>query len=263
MIESRLKTRVFERVRGRYALTQAGQEIEQAAAAFEPLALGAETRVQGQDLRPSGDVRVAAASIVIEHLLPGVLVQFASAFPKVKIELVASREHANLSRRDADVAIRVADRVPEWLIGRKLADLRFKIYGLKQGRAARALRDIDELVAHQHWIGFERDVRELKFDRWIAAKVPESSVVLRVDNFSHALKMVQAGLGIALLPAFLEDMLPELRALSAPIEELRTPLWLITHPELKDAMRIKVLMRAFGPALTHVAQAADDAGGAS
>lgn len=258
VIESRMKTRLFERVRGRYTLTQAGHEIEQAASAFEPLALAAETRVQGQDLRPSGDVRVAVASIVIEYLLPGVLVQFASAFPDVRIELVASREHSSLTRRDADVAIRVADHVPEWLIGRKLADLEFKIYGLRQGRAEMPLRDIDKLAAQRRWISFERDVRELKFDRWLAANVPESSVVLRVDNFSHALKMVQAGLGIALLPAFLEAHQPELQALTAPIAELQTPLWLITHPELKNTMRIKVLMRAFGPALTHALQAAPE-----
>ena len=49
-------------------------------------------------------------------------------------------------------------------------------------------------------------------------------------------------IGIALLPAFLEARLPELRALTAPIDELQTPLWLITHPELKDTMRIRVLL---------------------
>ncbi|MBK6974807.1 MAG: LysR family transcriptional regulator [Sterolibacteriaceae bacterium] len=112
LVESRLKTRLFDRVRGRYTLTQAGEQIVDAASAFEPVALAAETRVRGQDLRPRGNVRVAAASIVIEHLLPGVLVQFASSFPEVRIELTASREHVSLSRREADVAIRVADRIP-------------------------------------------------------------------------------------------------------------------------------------------------------
>jgi DNA-binding transcriptional LysR family regulator len=57
VIESRLAARLFERIRGRYALTAAGHEIVQAAAAFESLALAAENRVRGQDLRPGGDVR--------------------------------------------------------------------------------------------------------------------------------------------------------------------------------------------------------------
>ncbi len=254
-IEKRLRTRLFERNHGRYVLTPAGHEIEQAAQVFEPLALLAETRVRGQDMRPIGDVRVAVASILLEQLLPGVLVQFRSAFPDVRIELVASREHVSLSRRDADVAIRVADQVPEWLVGRKLTELRFKVYGLRRSGGRTALRSLSSLTEQRRWIGFERDARELKFDRWLTNKVPDSSVVLRVDSFSHALKMVQAGLGIALLPAFLESDNPQLLPLTGTIDELDTPLWLLTHPELKNMMRIKVLMRAFGPALAHAVQA--------
>lgn len=101
------------------------------------------------------------------------------------------------------------------------------------------------------WVSFERDARELKFDPWLEATVPDENVVLRVDGFSNALGMVRAGLGIALLPAFVEGQLPELQALSASIPELATPLWLITHPELRNTMRVKVPMRAVGPALAH------------
>lgn len=257
-IEKRLRTRLFERNHGRYALTPAGHEIEQAARTFEPLALLAETRVRGQDMRPMGDVRVAVSSILLEQLLPGVLVQFRSAFPDVRIELVTSRDPVNMSRRDADVAIRVADQVPEWLVGRKLATLQFKVYGLRRGTSRTRLRSVQELTGERRWIAFERDVRELKFDRWLDDQVPDASVVMRVDNFSHALRMVQAGLGIAVLPAFLEEVVPQLVALTAPIAALQTPLWLLTHPELKNTMRIKVLLRAFGPALAHAIQAAQE-----
>lgn len=255
-IESRLRTRLFERSRGRYALTPAGHEIEQAASAFEPLAQAAENRVRGQDLRPSGTVRVAVASILVERLLPGVLVQFASAFPDVRIEIVASREHVSLSRREADVAIRVADEVPGWLVGRRLAQMEFRVYGPRQARPEAAARPVAELAARRGWVGFERDARELKFDRWLEATVPDGNVVLRVDGFANALGMVRAGLGIALLPAFVGEPLAELQALTGPIPELTTPLWLVTHPELRNTMRVKVLMRAVGPALAHALQAA-------
>lgn len=255
-IETRLKARLFERVRGQYTLTAAGHEIEQAARAIEPLAAGAETRASGQDLRPSGEVRVSVASVVIDHLLPPVLAQFAPAFPDVRIELTASREHVSLRRREADVAIRIADTVPDWLVGRKLAELQFKVYGLRRGRSTPAPRSLVELTAERRWIGLEQDARDLKFDRWLAAEVAPDKVVLRVDSLGHAVTMVRAGLGIALLPAFLEASLPELQPLSAPIAELATPLWLVTHPELKNTARIQVLMRAFGPALANAVRAA-------
>lgn len=256
LIESRLKARLFERGRGRYALTAAGHEIVQAALAFEPIASATELRVRGHDLRPSGEVRVSVASIVIEYLLTPVLSQFGSAFPKIQIELTGTREHVSLRRREADVAIRIADTVPDWLVGRKLTNLRFKVYGRRRERSGSAVRDLEDLVGERRWIGFERDSRDLKFDRWLNDKVPDSSIVLRVDSFSHAATMVRAGLGIALLPAFVEGALPDLQPLTAPIPELETPLWLITHPELKDTTRIRVLMRAFGPALANEVRAA-------
>ncbi len=254
-IEQRLKSRLFDRSRGRYSLTSAGEEVARAAERFEPLAREAEMRVLGQDLRPSGQVRVAVAGIIIDHLLPPILGQFASAFPDVSIELVASREHVSLARREADVAIRVTDRVPDWLIGRKLGELQFKVYGVSRSGLHTPLRSAAELARQRRWISFERDARDLKFDRWLDANVPDSSVVMRVDQFGHALAMVRGGLGVALLPAFLEATCPQLQPLTTAIDELQTPMWLVTHQELRNTMRVKVMMQAFGPALSHLIQA--------
>ncbi len=72
-VETRLKTRLFERGRGGYALTPAGQMIAQAAKDFEPVASEAEANALGHDLKPSGHVRVSLASVVLNQLLPPVL----------------------------------------------------------------------------------------------------------------------------------------------------------------------------------------------
>lgn len=250
-IESRLKVRLFDRTRGHYTPTVAGEQLVQAALAMAPLAQQAEMRVLGQDLRPSGHVRITSAAIIVSQLMPRVLHQFASAFPEVTLEFIATRDHLSLSRREADVALRVSDKVPDWLVGRQLAKLDFRVFGLRQEGLQQSPRPVEALLAERRWIAFDRDARDLKFDRWIDKRVPETSVVLRVDAFDHALAMVRAGLGIALLPDFVRHTCPDLHPLSTPITELRTPLWLITHKELRDTMRIKVVMRAIGPAIAH------------
>lgn len=250
-IESRLKARLFDRIRGHYTPTSAGDELIQAAQAMAPLARQAEMKVLGQDLRPSGHVRITAAGIVVSHLLPPVLKQFATSFPDVTLEFLTSRNHLSLSRREADVALRVSDTVPDWLVGRKLAELDFKIYGLRSKGVKPRLQSIEVLAQQKRWVAFESDARDLKFDRWLQDTVPDTSVLLRVDSFEHALAMLRGGLGIALLPRFLEPLCPELMPLTEAIPELRTPLWLITHKELRNAMRIKVVMQAIGPALAH------------
>ena len=202
VIESRLKTRLFERSLAGYAFTPAGDAITQAALAFEPAARTAQTQALGQDQQPEGDVRVYVSSVVMDHLLPPVLPQLATAFSLVQIELSASREHVSLRRREADVAIRIADAVPDWLVGRRLADVQFKVYALRRGRSRGLLRDAAAWGLEPGWIDLERDARDLKFDRWLIEQVPPANVSLRVDDFSHALAMCRAGLGRALLPSF-------------------------------------------------------------
>ncbi len=250
-IETRVRTPLFERTRGQYTLTAAGHEIDQAARAIEPIALDAETRARGTDPRPSGEVRLNTSPIIATYLLPVVLAQFGTAFPEVRIELSTSRDHVNLRRRDADVALRIADTVPDWLVGRELGRLRFKVYARRSERAAVPLRDVGELSQQRRWIAFERDVVDQKFDRWLGAEVADAHVVLRVDNFTHAAAMARAGLGIALLPTFIERSLVDLQPLTAPIPALDTPLWLVTHAELRNVPRIQVMLRAFGPALAN------------
>ena len=250
-IETRLKVRLFDRVRGHCQPTAAGAELVQAAQVMAPLAQNAELRVMGQDLRPSGHVRVTAAGILVNQLLLPVLRQFAQAFPDVTLEFTASRDHHSLARREADVALRVSDSVPDWLFGRQLGQVDFAVYGLRREGKPQPLQPLAQLLAQKNWIAFERDARDLKFDRWLADRLPERSVLIRSDGFEQALAMVRAGLGVALLPTFVARSGPDVTPLSAEIRALRTPLWLITHKDLRDTMRVKVLMQAVGPALAH------------
>jgi DNA-binding transcriptional LysR family regulator len=260
-VETRLKVRLFDRVRGHCHPTAAGAELVAAAEGMAPLAQDAELRVMGQDLRPSGHVRVTAAGILVNQLLLPVLRQFAQAFPDVTLEFTASRDHQSLARREADVALRVSDSVPDWLIGRQLGQVDFAVYGLARAGKPTPVQPVAKLLGQKRWIAFERDARDLKFDRWLADHLPDRSVVIRADGFDQALAMVRAGLGMALLPTFAASSCPDIEPLSPEIRALRTPLWLITHKDLRGTMRVKVLMQAVGPALAHALKAASAAAG--
>jgi DNA-binding transcriptional LysR family regulator len=141
--------------------------------------------------------------------------------------------------------------VPEWLAGRELATVHFKVYARRASRGPAAPRPLDMLRGERRWIAFERGSYDQKFDRWLATQVDEANVVLRVDNFAHAAELARTGLGIALLPTFVERNVPDLEPLTTAVAEMDTPMWLITHPELRSAARVLVMMRAFGPALAN------------
>jgi DNA-binding transcriptional LysR family regulator len=246
-IESRLQTRVFDRQRGRYTPTPAGDELLAAAQQFEALAQSAELRIFGQDLRPRGHVRVAVAGVVLDYLLPSVLAPFMAEYPEITLEFAASREPVSLLRREADMAIRIADRVPEWLVGRRFGEIDFAIYGAVDRFSP--VDTLDGLLSGRHWIGFEQGVRDFKSDRWLSANVPDELIALRVDNFSHAAHLASLGFGIAVLPTFVEGMSGGLLRLLPVIPELRTPVWLLTHLELRGLAKIGVVMKHFGDLL--------------
>jgi molybdate transport repressor ModE-like protein len=128
-IEERLGVKLFERGRGGYAPSPAGEEIADAATRIEAEVIGVERRVIGRDLRPAGTVRVATTDTLLIGLLSPVFAAFREAYPDIALEVSVSNAVVNLSRREADVAIRPTTAPPEHLIGRRLVTIEQAVYG--------------------------------------------------------------------------------------------------------------------------------------
>src|SRR5215471_11172810 len=87
-----------------------------------------ERQVTGHDLRPSGELRVTTNDTVLVHMLTGVFAAFRKAYPEILLDVVVSNQALNLSKRDADVAVRATDRPPEALIGRRAASIAWAVF---------------------------------------------------------------------------------------------------------------------------------------
>ena len=120
-IEQHLGSRLFERGRAGYALTPCGTEMVDLAERMFQEIVGFERRVTGQDLRPSGELRITASDVLLRHLLSAVFVAFRRAYPDIVLDIVVSNQRLNLTKRDADVAVRAAYQSPEPLAGAKVA----------------------------------------------------------------------------------------------------------------------------------------------
>jgi DNA-binding transcriptional LysR family regulator len=257
-IEEKLQTRLFERLRNGYVITEAGEVLRQTAEQCEPLFAEAERRIVGGDTRLTGSLQVSTGFVIAQHLLPPTLAPFRNEYPDIEVEIQTAREQVDLARRDADVAIRFAARVPEYLVGRKLGNIRFRIYAwndapfLQLPNKKPVIQTIEHLVSAYPWICMGRDARERPYDRWMHKHVPDSSVVMRADHFPTSLALLREGLGVALLPEFMADGMKDLVALSAPIEELQSPLWILTHPDLRNTARVRAFMQVVGTALENL-----------
>lgn len=244
-LEQRLGVRLFERFRDGYAPTAAGEEIVALAKRVDADVTALERRLAGKDLRPSGVVRVTTTDTLIGLLTP-VAAAFRAAHPEVVLELVVSGAVFNLSKRDADVALRPAANVPDSLVGRRLATIAWTIYGAADYLARRSAR-----VPHEKhdWIGYDDSLSHLAAARWLKANVPEARIGYRANTLIGVLEAARAGLGLVILPCYMGDAAAELRRIRAPMPEMETGLWLLTHSDLRKVARVRAFLDFVAPAI--------------
>src|SRR5947207_5816057 len=128
-LERGLGVRLFDRARDGYSPTPAGDAAAALAARVEDEVLSLERRLSGQDLDPSGTVRVTTTDTIGLTILPPQIAALRAAHPQIRVEIAISNSMAALTRRDADVALRPTRDPPQSLIGRRVAGVAYAIYG--------------------------------------------------------------------------------------------------------------------------------------
>jgi DNA-binding transcriptional LysR family regulator len=248
-LEARLDTRLFDRQRGGYLPTEAGELLAQEARAIAPRVADIERRLLGRDLRLTGHVRVTTAFVTMAYLLPSALADFARSQPGIEVEVAESGTLLDLSRRQADVAIRISKVVPEHWVGRELGQVRYRVYARRGADGLpQAETPLARLLAEAPWVAFEREASN-SFGRWMRDHIPPQQVRLRVDIFNSMVAMLRTGLGVGVLPVFAADAEPELVPVSGFIDALDMPLWILVHPDLRRTGRIRAFMQQVGDAL--------------
>lgn len=242
--EEALGVRLFERQTGGYLLTPAGEELRDGALRVEEEIASVSRKVTGQDLRLSGTVRITTIDMLAFGLLPRHLAGFRDAYPGIEVELIVGNVALNLSRREADVALRVGNAPVETLVGRRVGRLAFAVYGSAGYRARRSEPDL----ALHDWIGFDSEHEALV--RRIARFLPEVKPRLRTNSVAAALSTAKAGLGLAPLPCGLADIEADLVRIAPLPDEFTLDLWLLTHEDLRRTARIRAFLDFMAKTLT-------------
>jgi DNA-binding transcriptional LysR family regulator len=244
-IEARLGAKLFERARQGYAPTSAGEMVIVAGTRILAELVDLERRLAGEDLRPSGIVRLTTTDTLVELIAP-VLAALKTEHPGILVELIVANTFFTLTRREADIALRPAAAAPEGLAGRRLATVATAPYASaayldRCGR--RPLRDHD-------WLGFEDSLSHLRPARWVSANVSEARIVFRADSLLALRSAAVAGFGVAALPCYLADPAIELRRVTTPLPDMEGSLWLLTHPDLRKVARVRTVLDFMAEALS-------------
>lgn len=239
-LESQLDCRLFERLQSGYQLTSAGEEFLRYAERIEQEAMSAERALAGKDLTLQGDVRVTAPENFAYELLPGYLQAFHRLYPQIRVTVIVSNSELDLNRREADIAIRATPNPPDYLVGKKVINLPWFVYGsrsyLKKAGTPKSLRDLPD----HHWVGPDPVLFHIAAYNWFHKNIADERVTARATTLNAIATLAEVGLGLALLPVDQMDKKLERVMLFEP--GTGADLWLLTHPDLRYTGRIKVLM---------------------
>jgi DNA-binding transcriptional LysR family regulator len=235
-LEASLGVRLFDRTPRGYEPTAAAQELRPLADRVEEQVLAIERRADpGRDL--TGVVRIATSNQLATDFVVPALPAFRARHPGITIELSAENRDIKLSRREADLALRMGRMRERGLVTRKLADLAHAFYARRAGRAAPAL-DLDGDV----FVGFDDSLAHLEHSRWLDRIAPARKTAFRANTIHCLHAAIRSGLGVGILPCFVGDADPSLVRLDAAEAPAPRELWLLVHGELRRSARIRAVL---------------------
>jgi DNA-binding transcriptional LysR family regulator len=239
-LETALDVRLFERFQTGYVLTPNGEALQ---ALLAPVAEGMqdiERKLGGQDAALQGTIRVTTTDTLMAVLLP-TLSAFRTRHPGIRLQVTVDNDFLNLSRRDADVAIRPTNTPPDNLVGRRLGTVRTAPYAA-QAYLDRVPHDgrPDEDWARYDWVAPDESLAHLRQARWLREHVPAERHAASVDSLLGMAAAVEAGMGAGMLLCLLADARPGLVRLAEPDPALDTDVWILTHPDLRRVNRIRL-----------------------
>jgi DNA-binding transcriptional LysR family regulator len=239
-IEAVLGSKLFQRSEGSLRQTDAGHRVIEHAERVELEVEAVKEMSIGTKSAVAGSVRLTSIPILINRLLFPDLKRLYSACPDLRIEFIAESRNLSLTKRDADLALRLARPNKEQrVIARRIAQIKYAVYATRKS-------------SRLPWIVYEDRMLELPHAAWLQHKARTENGVTNVvvNDAELALHAVKAGLGRSLLPTFVGETERGLTRLGGVEAVLERELWLLVHPELKHLARVKAVIAWIEEAVT-------------
>lgn len=241
-LERATGARLFQRTPHGLGTTAAGALLLPRAERIEAEVLASERDLAGADARLAGRVRLTAGDGLMTHVLVPRLLELRRAHPAIELELCADNRPLDLSRREADVAVRLFRPREPSLVVKRLARVGFGVFGSESyfARNGRPQR-LADLESHG-FVGYNASGERFPTELWLREQLPDARVALRTNTTSAMVAACIAGHGLAVLPDLLAAATGQLTrvALRPPLPP--SDLWAVTHADTRSNARVKAVL---------------------
>lgn len=252
-LEAALGTVLFTRSQTGLTATEAAKATlpyaESMASVAEALVRSVSAPAEGEH----GTVRVTCSEVMGVAVLPSMFADLRRAHPRLQIELSASNANEDLLRRDADVAVRMAQPTQGALVAKRVGTVKLGVFAAESYLADHAVpRGVADLPRHA-LVGKDRDTTFLAALAAVGLSLKRKDFALRTDNDAAYIAALRAGVGIGILQVPLAVGPPRLRRL-LPKVSFDLPIWVVTHEDLRASRRVSIVFDHLVTSLTKYAR---------
>jgi len=243
-LEEALATTLFDRGRDGIAKTKAAEDLLPLAERIEDgMGLFA-SAAERLERAPSGLVRLTCPPDVADVLVAPLVSDLLARHPAIRLEIDPAEAVLDLTRHEADLALRTVRPVRGDLVVTRLTTTRWVLAASPaRARAIGVLRAWNEAP----WIGWGARLASIGPARWLEEHAPAVDPVVRSDSFRVQLSLVGRGVGVALVPELSVEhygLVPVAlgRRLNKDADAWpREELFLVTHRALRDVPRVRAV----------------------
>jgi len=204
----------------------------------------------GEIAPDQGVVRVTASEVIGCEVLPPLLASFRAANPGVVIELALNNRNEDLSRRDADIAVRMIRPTQTNLVAQRIGETRIGLFAHRSYLAAfGAPANLEDLNAHL-LIGYDRDDRSFRAAGAFGVRIFREGFGFRCDSDLAQLAALRAGVGIGACQENIAKRDPNLLRLLSDRLTISLEVWLVMHEDVRATPRIRRLFDHLARGLT-------------
>ncbi|KPN90610.1 LysR family transcriptional regulator [Pseudomonas nunensis] len=233
-LESSLNLKLVDRRPRAYVITEDGERIAQLGRRMENESFAVQrTALAGQD-NYVGEVTVSAPPALACALIAPHLNELRANYPQLSLQLIGSLGSASLSRREADIAVRLSRPKEPDLVARKVATIPFYLYASADYLAATAAQDLV-------FIAYDETMEQSPQQAWLKQQAGDRSILLRSNDLNIQATAAQAGAGVAALPGFLGERYG-LQTMPSVGAGLTRDVWLVVHNDIRHTPAVQAVM---------------------
>jgi DNA-binding transcriptional LysR family regulator len=237
-LELRIGVKLFEREAGGLTPGPLCNVLLESLDNMEELAQAVERRIAARDTGLRGTMTLTSLAWFGDDVLAPLLARFCARHPFIAVNLINDPRRFNLSRREADVAVRIGNFDQEDLVERKVAEVSYGLYASQRYLARHGRPDFTKKCAGHKVVTLCPSPVKVVHIEWLNAIAPLASIVLRTNGLQSHMATVEAGEAMAVVPRVMGDRRPGLIRIEAPLPEPSQPVKIGVHADLRDTPRI-------------------------